>query len=608
MKKFLLTCAVVLGIGAFASADEATFIAPDFTDMTGTKLVNKDGSSTQGSNTNIDQSLCGIEFTAGNITIKFEKAESQNYPGAYSNHVRWFQGANIIVTPTPGTTIEKIYVKTVSNSKGNFSAKVGESTVGEVSGSGSGASNPITWTGSVNDEMTLSAIKQVRFSYITFTYTVGEAPKVVKPVITPNGGWVKAGDEITITCDTEGAEIYYTLDGDTPDKSSDKYTGAIKVEETEDFTLTAVAYVGEDVSSAATANFKIIPVLSALNEIMEQTKGTQVIVDTEVIVTYKNGAYNYIYDANGYCYGLIYQYDFAPAVGDKIAAGWTATVDNYNGLWQFKSPEGCTVTESGAELPEPMPSNGYMFEYTTAAFGNQYMQLEGVTFEAATPATKAAFTGTLVNEDKPEGYITVNFYNQFQIASVEPGTYTVTGYVSVYEKEGQPTVIQILPIAFETYEDPSSKLYIAGPFNNWDLNEAPAMEYDGVNTWTYTANFTTEKAFSISFLLGEEDWDWGSYVPAGNQITVGETTPLEYPEDDCKITFEGADGEYKITVVKNEDGSYSMVLTSTSGIADIEAAQGAPRFFNLQGVEVANPSTGIYIRVAGGKASKVFVD
>ena len=83
---------------------------------------------------------------------------------------------------------------------------------------------------------------------------------------------MKAGDKIAIECATEGAEIYYTLDGDTPDKSSDKYTGEIVVNETEDFTLTAVAYVGEDASAAVSADFKVMPVLNAINEIFCKPK------------------------------------------------------------------------------------------------------------------------------------------------------------------------------------------------------------------------------------------------------------------------------------------------------------------------------------------------
>ena len=605
MKKFLLTCAAVLGIGAFASADEATFIAPEFTGQTGTKLVNKDGSNTQGSNTDINQSLCGIKFTEGNITLEFDKGSSGNVPGAYGNGVRWFQGANLTITPASGTTIEKIYVQTISNSKGNFTAKVGETAVGTVSGSGSGATNPITWTGSVTDALTLNATKQIRFSYITVTYTAGEAPAVAKPVIDPNGGYVKVGDKIAIECATEGAEIYYTLDGDTPDKSSDKYTGEIVVNETEDFTLTGVAYVGEEVSAAASADFKIMPVIKSINQVMQQTKGAQVVIDTEVVVTYKNGAYNYVYDLANFCYGMIYQYNFAPAVGDKLAAGWTATVDNFKGLYQLASPAGYTVAESGVELPEPMPTNGYMLEYTTEAMQCQLMTLQEVTFDEATPADNKNFTGTLENEDQPEGFVTANFYNQFKIASVEPGLYNVTAYVSVRQNsDSDPVVIQFFPIAYEPVE---FNLYIAGEFNAWNYDNAPKMEFDGVDTYTYTAEFNGEKAFAISEALGEE-FEWATFMTADGTVKVGETTDLDYDYDEIgKITFEGANGEYKITVVKGDEGM-TLNVTSTSGIADIEAADAAARYFNLQGVEVANPSTGIYIRVAGGKATKVLVD
>ncbi|MDE6683219.1 MAG: hypothetical protein K2J87_07320, partial [Muribaculaceae bacterium] len=44
-----------------------------------------------------------------------------------------------------------------------------------------------------------------------------------------------------------------------------------------------------------------------------------------------------------------------------------------------------------------------------------------------------------------------------------------------------------------------------------------------------------------------------------------------------------------------------------AGISNIEGADSEARFFNLQGVEVANPENGVYVKVANGKASKVTV-
>lgn len=49
-------------------------------------------------------------------------------------------------------------------------------------------------------------------------------PKVVTPNILPDGGSFSNSQEVTITCDTEGAEIYYTIDGSEPTVESARYT------------------------------------------------------------------------------------------------------------------------------------------------------------------------------------------------------------------------------------------------------------------------------------------------------------------------------------------------------------------------------------------------
>ena len=56
-----------------------------------------------------------------------------------------------------------------------------------------------------------------------------DIPSVANPVFSPNGGAVDSGTEVTITCATAGAKIYYTTDGSTPDASSTEYTAPIEV-------------------------------------------------------------------------------------------------------------------------------------------------------------------------------------------------------------------------------------------------------------------------------------------------------------------------------------------------------------------------------------------
>ncbi len=49
-------------------------------------------------------------------------------------------------------------------------------------------------------------------------------------------------------------------------------------------------------------------------------------------------------------------------------------------------------------------------------------------------------------------------------------------------------------------------------------------------------------------------------------------------------------------------------VSNTVGIEGIAAEDGAAEWFNLQGVRVAAPQHGIYVRVANGKAAKVVVE
>ena len=68
---------------------------------------------------------------------------------------------------------------------------------------------------------------------VTATFT--KAEPAAAPVIDPNGGSFTGEQTVTITCETEGARIYYTTDGSDPTANSTLYTGA--------FTLTASATV-----------------------------------------------------------------------------------------------------------------------------------------------------------------------------------------------------------------------------------------------------------------------------------------------------------------------------------------------------------------------------
>ena len=81
---------------------------------------------------------------------------------------------------------------------------------------------------------------------------------VATPAFSVASGAVVSGTEVTISCATEGAKIYYTTDGSEPTASSTEYTSAISV--TAVVTLKAIAVKsGMNDSAVASASYTIKP-------------------------------------------------------------------------------------------------------------------------------------------------------------------------------------------------------------------------------------------------------------------------------------------------------------------------------------------------------------
>lgn len=80
--------------------------------------------------------------------------------------------------------------------------------------------------------------------------------KCAKPTTDTPAGEVESGVEIALTTTTNGADIYYTDDGTTPDKNAIKYTEKIAI--TEDVTIKAIAIKdGYDDSDVATFSYTV---------------------------------------------------------------------------------------------------------------------------------------------------------------------------------------------------------------------------------------------------------------------------------------------------------------------------------------------------------------
>ena len=86
---------------------------------------------------------------------------------------------------------------------------------------------------------------------------------VATPAFSVASGAVNSGTSVTISCATDGAEIYYTTNGSEPTASSTEYTGAISI--TEAVTLKAIAVKdGMNGSAVSSASYTLKGTVSTL--------------------------------------------------------------------------------------------------------------------------------------------------------------------------------------------------------------------------------------------------------------------------------------------------------------------------------------------------------
>lgn len=101
---------------------------------------------------------------------------------------------------------------------------------------------------------------KVAFGLPSFTVsqTREDVDTVTTPTASPVAGAVASGTEVTLTTTTEGATILYTLDGSTPDMSSDIFDASKPIVVTANVTVKAIAVAeGSDPSAVLTAAYTI---------------------------------------------------------------------------------------------------------------------------------------------------------------------------------------------------------------------------------------------------------------------------------------------------------------------------------------------------------------
>lgn len=178
----------------------------------------------------------------------------------------------------------------------------------------------------------------------------------------------------------------------------------------------------------------------------------------------------------------------------------------------------------------------------------------------------------------------------------------------------------IMSTAFE-FElcDYDGDIWVRGPGLrgiSGDWNYCVKLEKDGANPGVYyhdNLTITDDKMVRITLQNAENTYtlDMAPVYSSSQKIpfTVGDEDEFKFVPWSYYHAWQATQyGLFNITLdlnmmllsVKEGQGNHG------SGVAEIEAADDTPaRYYNLQGVEIANPENGIYIRVSGNKATKV---
>ena len=190
----------------------------------------------------------GIAINKNTVKIKVVAEKNGDYSSIAAATYTLKDPAEPVFSPVAGA-VPCNTVVTISSAEGTT---IFYTTDGSDADTGTDASSNSVKV-AITEGMTLKAIAvdpELNMSAeASATYTIAH---VATPIVEPAEGILSKGTQVTITTATDGATIYYTLDGETPTASSNVYNGYVVINKA--CTLKAIAlkenYIDSEVASA----------------------------------------------------------------------------------------------------------------------------------------------------------------------------------------------------------------------------------------------------------------------------------------------------------------------------------------------------------------------
>lgn len=213
-----------------------------------------------------EKTVTATDYSNGDYTVTVAGSEGQGFMFDNTNkNLMIGKEGSYIVLPIFNKPIVKIVCEGVSSGSGSVTFNV---FVDDEAVSTAVTSCKVDQTFLIAEDKQVANVahvikvtnaQNVRFSKIKIY--LGEAPAVERPVIAGEEEFA-GSTEVSITCATSGAKIYYTTDGTEPTNASPEYTTPFELTETK--TVKAIAYVDGQASAVATKTFTFIETITCV--------------------------------------------------------------------------------------------------------------------------------------------------------------------------------------------------------------------------------------------------------------------------------------------------------------------------------------------------------
>lgn len=420
-------------------------------------------------------------FDGGDFTVTFAGGGNDGKYYTTGSGIRVYAGGSMTVAAKSGTITEITVTYDGSN----------KPTSDDVVNVGTYNASTGVWTGSASSVVFTrpSGSGHWRVKSVSASVTSGPVSTPVISGTTPFEG----STQVSISCETSGASIYYTTDGTDPTTSSTQYSAPFTITETT--TVKAIAALNGETSGIASKKFTILYPISSVagfnalnvNDNFKYTADNLVYIKSN-----ESGNNHYVQDGSKgmLIYGSLGQ---AYQPGDVIPSGFTGRRAEYNGAPEMTNPYGFGAPLRNIELT---PVEISASEVTLDNFG-RYVILKNITIDG---------TNLVV------GGVNVSFHNSLgATVPTDVETYNVTGVVGAYNNNAQ-----ILPIEF-TAVTTGPEYYLAGSFNEWATQDED-YKFTKQASGGYALN-DVELAEGVEFKIIKVDGDETTWY--GGTITDG---------------------------------------------------------------------------------------